>query len=164
MSQPTLSRLENLAQWRAPGRIGLGMIDLFCRSFATPPARIELDIDDTEDAVYGGQRLALFNAHYDSTCYLPIHIPRVKPEDRLRGRLRQAGVLPPRTRQAPLGQGGGAHFPSRHRPHPQPRIKSGAKVEISRSAVTATPAPDPCWRCWRGWAAITFSGWPSTRS
>src|SRR5262245_66632794 len=30
MSQPTLSRLENLPDWRALGRIGLGQIDLYC--------------------------------------------------------------------------------------------------------------------------------------
>ena len=33
-----------------------------------------LDIDDTEDRVHGGQQLALFHAHYDSRCFLPIHI------------------------------------------------------------------------------------------
>jgi Transposase DDE domain group 1 len=33
-----------------------------------------LDIDDTEDRVYGGQQLALFNAYYDSRCFQPIHI------------------------------------------------------------------------------------------
>jgi hypothetical protein len=37
MSQPTLSRLENLADWRALARIGLGKIDLYCR-VARPPA------------------------------------------------------------------------------------------------------------------------------
>ncbi len=47
MSQPTLSRLENLAGWRALARIGLGQIDLYCKSFARPPARVVLDIDDT---------------------------------------------------------------------------------------------------------------------
>ena len=72
MSQPTLSRLENLAGWRALARIGLGQIDLYCRSFARPPARIVLDIDDTDDPVYGQQELALFNAHYDCTCFQPI--------------------------------------------------------------------------------------------
>ncbi len=30
MSQPTLSRLENLADWRTLYRIGVAMIDLFC--------------------------------------------------------------------------------------------------------------------------------------
>jgi hypothetical protein len=33
-SQPTLSRLENLADWRALARIGFGQIGLNCRSFA----------------------------------------------------------------------------------------------------------------------------------
>ena len=51
MSQPTLSRLENLADWRALARIGLGQIDLYCRSFARPPKRIVLDIDDTDARV-----------------------------------------------------------------------------------------------------------------
>ena len=74
MSQPTLSRLENLADWRALARIGLGQIDLYCRSFARPPGRIVLDIDDTDDPVHGQQELALFNAHYDCTCFQPIHI------------------------------------------------------------------------------------------
>ena len=74
MSQPTLSRLENLADWRALARIGLGQIDLYCRSFARPPRRIVLDIDDTDDPVHGQQELALFNAHYDCTCFQPIHI------------------------------------------------------------------------------------------
>jgi hypothetical protein len=50
------------------------MIELFCDSFAEVPKGIVLDIDDTEDEVHGGQQLALFNAHYDSRCFLPIHI------------------------------------------------------------------------------------------
>ena len=74
MSQPTLSRLENLADWRALARIGLGQIDLYCNSFARPPCHIVLDIDDTDDPVHGQQELALFNAHYDCTCFQPIHI------------------------------------------------------------------------------------------
>lgn len=74
MSQPTLSRLENLAAWRTLARIGHAMIDLFCASYARPPASIVLDIDDTEDRVHGQQQLAFFNAYYDSTCFQPIHI------------------------------------------------------------------------------------------
>ena len=45
-----------------------------CDSFEQVPRRLVLDIDDTEDAVHGGQQLSLFNAHYDSHCFLPIHI------------------------------------------------------------------------------------------
>jgi len=74
MSQPTLSRLENLPDWRALTRIGLGLIDLFCNSFARVPARIVLDIDDTDDAVHGQQELALFNAHHGGYCFQPIKI------------------------------------------------------------------------------------------
>ena len=33
-----------------------------------------LDIDDTEDRVHGRQELALFHAHYDGRCFLPIHV------------------------------------------------------------------------------------------
>ena len=74
MSQPTLSRLENAPSWRELGRMGLSMIDLFCNSFTSVPERIVLDIDDTSDAVHGGQQLALFNAHYDEYIFQPIHI------------------------------------------------------------------------------------------
>ena len=74
MSQPSLSRLENTPSWRALAHMGLSMIDLFCDSFDRVPDRIVLDIDDTDDAVHGGQQLALFNAHYDAYCFQPIHI------------------------------------------------------------------------------------------
>jgi hypothetical protein len=74
MSQPTLSRLENTPDWRALARIGFGMIDVYCRSFGRAPKRIVLDIDDTDDPVHGQQELALFNAHYDCTCFQPIHV------------------------------------------------------------------------------------------
>ena len=50
------------------------MVDLFCDSFEQVPRRIVLDIDDTEDRVHGGQQLALFHAHHDSRCFLPIHV------------------------------------------------------------------------------------------
>jgi hypothetical protein len=64
-SQSTISRLENLPDVRALLRMGRAMVDLYCGSFATVPKRITLDIDDTFDAVHGGQQLRLFNAHYD---------------------------------------------------------------------------------------------------
>lgn len=74
MSQPTLSRLENLADWRALYRIGVGLIDLFCDSYARAPERIVLDIDDTDDLVHGQQELALFNTHNGGYCFQPILI------------------------------------------------------------------------------------------
>jgi hypothetical protein len=73
-SQPTISRLENLPGPTALKRMMAAMVELFCDSFEAVPRRIVLDIDDTEDRVHGGQQLALFNAHYDSRCFQPIHI------------------------------------------------------------------------------------------
>ncbi len=71
-SQSTISRLENLPDVRALLRMGRAMIDLYCELFANVPKRITLDIDDTFDAVHGGQQLRLFNAHYDEYGFQPI--------------------------------------------------------------------------------------------
>jgi len=73
-SQPTISRLENLADVRALYKIGIGFIDLFCRGYEAPPKSIVLDIDDTDDLVHGGQQLALFNTHAGGHCFQPILI------------------------------------------------------------------------------------------
>ena len=71
-SQSTISRLENLPDVRALLRMGRAMVDLYCASFHKVPRRITLDIDDTFDAVHGGQQLRLFNAHYDEYGFQPI--------------------------------------------------------------------------------------------
>src|SRR5450755_722855 len=71
-SQSTISRLENLPDARALLRMGRAMVDLYCESFRQVPKRIVLDIDDTFDAVHGGQQLRLFNAHYDEYGFQPI--------------------------------------------------------------------------------------------
>src|SRR5260370_30211524 len=71
-SQSTISRLENLPDARALLRMGRAMVDLYCESFRQVPKRITLDIDDTFDAVHGGQQLRLFNAHHDQYGFQPI--------------------------------------------------------------------------------------------
>ena len=71
-SQSTISRLENLPDARALLRMGRAMVDLYCESFQRVPKRITLDIDDTFDAVHGGQQLRLFNAHYDEYVRNPV--------------------------------------------------------------------------------------------
>ncbi len=73
-SQPTLSRVENLPDLRTVIRLGHVLVDLWLSSYDAPPASVTLDIDDTLDVVHGHQQLALFNAHYDERCFLPIHI------------------------------------------------------------------------------------------
>ena len=59
------TRLIGSGRFRALLRMGRAMVDLYCASFGKVPKRITLDIDDTFDAVHGGQQLRLFNAHYD---------------------------------------------------------------------------------------------------
>lgn len=45
------------------------MVDIYCASYAKPPAAVTLDIDDTVDVVHGHQQLAFFSAHYDERCF-----------------------------------------------------------------------------------------------
>jgi hypothetical protein len=49
------------------------MVEIYCASYATSPAAVMLDIDETVDVVHGHQQLSLFNAHCDERCFLPIH-------------------------------------------------------------------------------------------
>jgi len=71
-SQSTLCRLENLPGVRELVAMGRALVDLYCASFRQVPKRIVLDIDDTFDAVHGGQQLRLFNAHHDEYGFQPI--------------------------------------------------------------------------------------------
>jgi len=71
-SQSTISRLENLPETRMLLRLARALVELYCASFRQVPRRITLDIDDTFDAVHGGQQLRLFNAHYDEYGFQPI--------------------------------------------------------------------------------------------
>ena len=73
-SQPAVSRLENAAVPRTLIRMSRALVDLWCASHARPPRSITLDIDDTADTAHGHQAGAVFNAHYDERCFLPIHI------------------------------------------------------------------------------------------
>ena len=71
-SQSTLCRLENLPGARELVLMGRAMVDLYCASFRQVRKRIVLDIDDTFDAIHGGQQLRLFNAHHDAYGFQPI--------------------------------------------------------------------------------------------
>lgn len=74
-SQPTMTRLEN-----HPGRnelyaIGEAFIDNFIKSYGSEvPARIILDLDDSNSNVYGAQQLSLFNQYYGEYCYMPLFV------------------------------------------------------------------------------------------
>src|SRR3984893_5186493 len=99
-SQSTISRIENVPDARALLRMGRAMVDLYCESFRQVPKRIVLDIDDTFDAVHGGQQLRLFNAHYDEYGFQPI-VRRRRP-------LRHGCASPRQT----AGWQGDSHLPA----------------------------------------------------
>lgn len=73
-SQPTMSRWENASDLRAVIRMTHEMIDLYCDSYAAPPAAITLDIDDTFDAAHGAQQLTFWNGFHGERGYAPIHV------------------------------------------------------------------------------------------
>jgi DDE family transposase len=50
------------------------MVDLFLESFASPPAQIVLDLDATDDPVYGNQEGRFYHGYYRDYCYLPLYI------------------------------------------------------------------------------------------
>ena len=58
-SQPTLSRLENAPGLKDVIRLTYALVDQWMASYATPPARVTLDIDDTCDVVHGHQQLSV---------------------------------------------------------------------------------------------------------
>ena len=50
------------------------MMDTFLNSFDQSPDELILDIDATDDLVYGNQEGRFFNAYYDNYCFLPLYI------------------------------------------------------------------------------------------
>ncbi|OYV37804.1 MAG: hypothetical protein B7Z80_11805, partial [Rhodospirillales bacterium 20-64-7] len=73
-SGATISRLEHAASTRDIYRASRALVEQFIAGFAQPPSVLVLDMDHSEDAVYGQQPLAFYNHHYQSTCYLPVMI------------------------------------------------------------------------------------------
>ena len=65
------------------------LIDFFVESYATPPVEIVLDVDATDDPLYGHQEGRFFQGYYGHYCYLPLYIfcgeqllcARLRPSD-----------------------------------------------------------------------------------
>jgi len=49
-------------------------VSLFLESHATPPKRIILDLDATDDPVHGDQEGRFFHGYYKCYCYLPLYV------------------------------------------------------------------------------------------
>jgi hypothetical protein len=72
-SQPTLSRLENAVGPKDLLRMSAALVEMFVeRPRATPPQRIILDADATDDPTHGQQEFEFYHGYYDHHCYLPL--------------------------------------------------------------------------------------------
>ncbi len=72
-SQSTISRFENAPSRWGAGRLAGALVDQFTAR-VTPAHRDIFDIDDTFDAVHGGQQLSFWNAHHDERGFAPMHV------------------------------------------------------------------------------------------
>src|SRR3954447_910560 len=50
------------------------LVTLFLQAHPTPPQRIVLDLDATDDPIHGHQLGRFFHAYYKNYCYLPLYI------------------------------------------------------------------------------------------
>lgn len=73
-SQPTMSRLENSISQTSLLRGAFAICDNFLNSFSSAPELIIIDMDPTENKVYGDQQLSLFNGFVDDYCFMPFHV------------------------------------------------------------------------------------------
>lgn len=73
-SQPTVSRFQNRPSRTQLYRMATCIVEQFIASYDEDPEIIVLDFDDTDSQTYGDQQLALFNAYYNSYCYMPLHV------------------------------------------------------------------------------------------
>jgi hypothetical protein len=76
-SQPTLSRLENAADWSSIERLKRLPVEWFCQHgwrARRPPQELIVDIDATDDPTHGQQALSFFHGYYDQYIYHPLVI------------------------------------------------------------------------------------------
>jgi len=79
----TLNRLEHAGKIgrdryhkldHDPQAIERLFVELFLEAHREPPLRLVLDLDATDDPVYGDQEGRHFHGYYDCYCYLPLYI------------------------------------------------------------------------------------------
>ncbi|MEA3226709.1 MAG: IS1380 family transposase [Planctomycetota bacterium] len=71
-SQPTFSRLENGVDGNDVKRLHNLLIEHYLKTQESPPKRIILDIDPTEDPAHGKQQQIHFHGFYGHYIYLPL--------------------------------------------------------------------------------------------
>ena len=86
------------------------LVEMYIRQQATPPARIVLDLDATDDPLHGDQLGGFYHAYYGHYCFLPLYIfagdhplcARLRPSniDGCCGALKEVRRIVARLRQA----------------------------------------------------------------
>ena len=74
------------------GAIDELMVTVFVESYQSAPSEVVLDVDATDDPLYGNQEGKYFHGYYAEYCYLPLYI--FSGEHLLCARLRQANEDP----------------------------------------------------------------------
>ena len=73
-SQPTLSRLDNAADWRTCYRLAYALLAVYLqeRERAGRPRRILLDFDGTDDPTHGTQEGTAYHGYFGQHMYHPL--------------------------------------------------------------------------------------------
>jgi len=73
-AEPTAADLRYKKIVMKPEEIDRLLVDVFLESHAEPPEQIVLDVDATDDPLYGKQEGRFFHGYYMNYCYLPLYI------------------------------------------------------------------------------------------
>jgi hypothetical protein len=71
---PTASEVRYKKIIMKPEEVDRLFVDVFLQAHAEPPEEIILDVDATDDPLYGNQEGRFFHGYYMNYCYLPLYI------------------------------------------------------------------------------------------
>jgi hypothetical protein len=72
LSRETPTRYHKISH--DPAAIEALFVDVFLEAHARPPKQIILDLDATDDPLFGHQEGRFFHGYYDCYCYLPLYV------------------------------------------------------------------------------------------
>lgn len=73
-AEPTVAELRYKKIIMKPEAIDRLLVEVFLQSHAESPEEIVLDVDATDDPLYGNQEGRFFHGYYMNYCYLPLYI------------------------------------------------------------------------------------------
>jgi hypothetical protein len=72
LSRPVATRYHKISH--EPAAIEALFVDFFLEAHERPPKQIVVDLDATDDPLYGHQEGRFFHGYYDCYCYLPLYV------------------------------------------------------------------------------------------